>query len=155
MPPSQPIARIQRVQFKSANIGPIGVGGYVAGQFYRAAKHTGLNAATIKVGALVFRGQMNSQTVAVAKEGMQLELGDRVCTGPDTLVLIEFLIGGRVSVNASTEVVVDSERSVADVNLPTGRQALKALAGLFKLDAKALKQPLEIQTNGGTMAIKG
>lgn len=155
MPPSQPIARIQRVQFKSGNIGPMGVGGYVPGQFYRAAKHTGLNAATIKVGALVFRGQMNSQTVAVAKENMLLELGDQVCTGPDTLVLIEFLIGGRVGVDANTEVVINSERSVVDLNTPAGRTIVNTLKALVGWDRSRLKQPIEIQTNGGTMGIKG
>jgi hypothetical protein len=149
--PSQSVARIQRMQFKNGNIGPINTGGYTPGQFYRAAKHTGLTTGTIKVGALVFRGL----TVAVAKENMLLEIADRVCTGPDVIVAIEFLIGGRVSVNVSTEVVVETDRSVVDVNVAPGRAGVLTFSRLFKLDAKALKQPLEIQTNGGTMAIKG
>ena len=150
MLPAQPVARLQDMKSLKAPVGPIGVGGYVAGQFYRWNKNRSLNAGTIKVGALVFRGEMNSQSVAVAKIGMMLEIGDRICTGPDTVLTIEFLIGGRVSVNRSTEIAIESERSVLDVNGPTG---LKAFAGLFK--SHELKQPIEIQTNGGTMGIKG
>jgi hypothetical protein len=151
MDTSQAVARIQRLQSKLNKVGPIGSPGYVAGQFYRVMQKPGLANGTSKVHALVFRGDM----VAVAKENMLLQLHDRLCTGPDTLALIEFLIGGRVSVNSSTEVIVDTERSVVDGNNGAARTGNKALASLFKLDARALKQPLEIQTNGGTMAIKG
>jgi hypothetical protein len=148
-PSSIAVARLMRVQSKLMM--PTNRT-YVPGQFYRHVPHmNGLTAQSLKVGVIVFRADM----VAVAKECMPLFMGDRICTGPETLTAVEFLIGGRVGINASTQVVIDSERSVADVNTPAGRAFINALRVLVKWDAKALKQPLEIQTNGGTMAIKG
>jgi len=143
--PSQAVARLVRVQPKSGHA-PVGNVNYVLGQFYRFVPNAPPSTKSMKVGALVFRGD----NVAVGKEGMLLALHDRVCTGPDTLGLIEFLIGGRTSLSESTEVVIDSERSVFNVNAPTG---LAAFMSLFKNNQ--LRRPIEIQTNGGTMGIKG
>jgi hypothetical protein len=148
--PSEAVARIQDIAHRRVRVGPIGTPGYVPGQFYLATNMMG-PAGSTKVHALVFRGKF----VAVAHENMLLKIGDRVRTGPDILMALEFLIGGRVGINESTEVVIDSERSVADHNTPTYRVLLKNFALWTKADAKALKQPLEIQTNGGTMGIKG
>jgi len=147
---SQAVARLQRVQSKSQNA-LVTNANYIPGHFYRFVSNSGISTRTMKVAALVFRGDQ----VAVAKENMPLALNDRVCTGPDTLGLIEFLIGGRVTVNASTEVVINSERSVVDVNTPVGRTIINTLAVLVGWDNRTLRRPLEIQTNGGTMGIKG
>src|SRR5688572_29797582 len=100
MDPSQAVARIQRVQLSGHNIGPVGTPGYIAGQFYRIAQTPGLGAGNMtKVHALVIRGDM----AAVPKENMLLAIGDRIRTGPGIVLLVEFLIGGRVSINQSTE----------------------------------------------------
>lgn len=80
---------------------------------------------------------------------------DHFVTNPNTLAALEFLIGGRVGINQSTDVEILSERSVGDSQLPVKRMVLKNGSVWVKADAKTLKQPLEIQTNGGTMGIRG
>lgn len=80
---------------------------------------------------------------------------DRYITDANTVATLEFLIGGRVGINKNTEVEVVNERSVADGKTPVKRFVLKNGAMLIKADAKTLKQPIEIQTNGGVMGIKG
>lgn len=75
-------------------------------------------------------------------------LQDHFSTSGNTLAALEFLIGGRVGINQNTEVEVSTERSVQCLTLKKGGLWVKA-------DAKTLKQPIEIQTNGGTMGIKG
>ena len=80
---------------------------------------------------------------------------DRYITDGTTVATLEFLIGGRVGINKNTEVEVINERSVADKNTQVKRFVLKKGAMLIKADAGTLKQPIEIQTNGGVMGIKG
>ncbi len=80
---------------------------------------------------------------------------DHFVTNSNTLAALEFLIGGRVGINQSTDVEVLSERSVGDSQLPVKRMVLKGGSMWVKADAKTLKQPLEIQTNGGVMGIRG
>lgn len=80
---------------------------------------------------------------------------DRYITDATTVATLEFLIGGRVGINKNTEIEVINERSVADKNTPVKRFVLKKGAMLIKADAGTLKQPIEIQTNGGVMGIKG
>lgn len=81
------------------------------------------------------------------------ELKDHFKTSRDTVAALEFFIGGRVGVNRDTEIEIVTERSVADQNIGTQRIILHN-GGLWMKSGK-LKKPLEIQTNGGTMAIKG
>jgi hypothetical protein len=83
------------------------------------------------------------------------QTGDLIRTDGNTLLTIEFLIGGRVGVNTSTEVELVNERAVADKDIGVKRAILKNGSIWVKADAKTLKQPLEIQTNGGTMGIRG
>lgn len=150
--PSEAVARIQSIVVNSA---PVARGsGVVRGNFYKAsivgAGVTGqITGQSTYVHCLVFR----NDTAAVGEVNMPLALKDRIVVGPGTLVAIEFLIGGRVGINQSTQVVINSNRSVVDVNTALGRSFMNTVK-LF-LDANKLKQPLEIQTNGGTMAIKG
>lgn len=80
---------------------------------------------------------------------------DHYITDKNTVAALEFLIGGRVGINRDTDVEIISERSVADGKTPVKRVVLKNGSIWVKADAKALKQPLEIQTNGGVMGIKG
>lgn len=79
---------------------------------------------------------------------------DRFKTSRNTLAALEFLIGGRVGINQNTDVEIVNERSVVD-SLEGKRLVLKAGGVWVKADAKSLKQPLEIQTNGGIMGIRG
>ena len=80
---------------------------------------------------------------------------DRYLTDGATIAALEFLIGGRVGINRDTTIEIVNERSVADSNLSVKRIVLKSGSLWVKADAKTLKQPLEIQTNGGVMGIKG
>lgn len=80
---------------------------------------------------------------------------DHYITDKNTVAALEFLIGGRVGINKDTDVEVVNERSVADGKTNVKRVILKSGALWVKADAKTLKQPLEIQTNGGVMGIKG
>lgn len=79
---------------------------------------------------------------------------DHFKTSKNTLAALEFLIGGRVGINQSSDVEIVNERSVVD-NQQGKRLVLKSGGLWMKADAKSLKQPLEIQTNGGIMGIRG
>jgi hypothetical protein len=57
--------------------------------------------------------------------------------------------------NTDTQIVMADERSVVEGKVSTKRAILKEGSIWVKPDARALKRPLEIQTNGGTLGIKG
>ena len=81
-------------------------------------------------------------------------LKDHYLTDPNTVAALEFLIGGRVGINSDTEIEIVDQRSVASNT--TGKRIVLNRGSLWvKADARSLKQPLEIQTNGGVMGIKG
>lgn len=80
---------------------------------------------------------------------------DHFITDASTIAALEFLIGGRVAINKDTDIEIVNERSVADGKTSVKRVILKNGSLWVKADAKSLKQPLEIQTNGGVMGIKG
>lgn len=80
---------------------------------------------------------------------------DRYLTDGATIAALEFLIGGRVGINRDTTIEIVNERSVADSGQNVKRIVLKNGSLWVKADAKTLKQPIEIQTNGGVMGIKG
>jgi hypothetical protein len=79
---------------------------------------------------------------------------DHYITDGNTVAALEFLIGGRVGINKNTDIEIVDARSVSD-GKPVKRVVLKNGGLWVKADAKQLKQPLEIQTNGGVMGIKG
>ena len=88
--------------------------------------------------------------------GTALSIGDTVVTGDKTTVTLEFTIGGRAGINSSSSVVVVSERSVDD----SGTDVPKTLTRMFDVfglygNVQAKSQPVEIQTNGGVIGIKG
>jgi hypothetical protein len=97
-------------------------------------------------------GDAQSYPVSVNTTGY---VKDHFMTDTNTLAALEFLIGGRVGINKDTDIEIVNERSVADGSLEVKRIILKNGSLWVKADAKALKQPLEIQTNGGVMGIKG
>ena len=127
---------------------------YFAGKFMPVVTSGNMTGPVQDVPAVILRHE-NQLTGAVASIGTLLYIGDFIKTGPDTIMAIEFLIGGRGGVNRGTCIEIVNERSVADGHNGARRLVLKNAALWTKADAKALKQPLEIQTNGGTMAIKG
>jgi hypothetical protein len=89
-------------------------------------------------------------------ENVTLQTGDIIKTDPNTILAFEFLIGGRVGVNANTEVKLTGERSIEGVNVSAKTHALKIWdLWVSNTSARALRTPIEIQTNGGTMGIKG
>ncbi|MBS2035946.1 FecR domain-containing protein [bacterium] len=96
-------------------------------------------------------GENQSYPVTVNATGY---VQDHFRTSINTLAALEFLIGGRVGINQNSDVEVVNERSVVDQQLGK-RLVLKSGGVWIKADARSLKQPLEIQTNGGIMGIRG
>ena len=90
-----------------------------------------------------------------ADQGSLLQTGDIIETGKGTVAAVEFLIGGRVGMNTETQVEMTGEREVDDHGVGPKRAILKEGSIWVKADAKTLRQPIEIRTNGGTMGIKG
>ncbi len=80
-----------------------------------------------------------------------LQPGDVIGTDGNTVMALEFALGGRVGVNKSSEIEITTERSVNS----TTTDALKISKGGLWAKCGALKEPLEIQTNGGVIGIKG
>ena len=83
--------------------------------------------------------------------GDALREGDIVTTGPDTVLAFELTAGGRVGVNVGSTVELLNPREVTDPNAP----AFRLSKGGMWAKCGDLKEPLEIQTNGGVMGIKG
>ncbi|MCY7303296.1 MAG: hypothetical protein LH654_09740 [Thermoleophilia bacterium] len=112
--------------------------------FQHNANHgKGPGRATVKRDGKLYSGLLNSK----------LQNGDIIKTDGNTVVAVEFIIGGRVGININTEVEMINERAVAIRGESTTRAALKN-AGLW-VKADKLREPLEIQTNGGVTSIKG
>jgi hypothetical protein len=109
--------------------------------------------ANYKVPAVLIRqvpGQVDSFTVVSID--MIVKLGDVIWTSPEWALAIEFIIGGRVGINPGAKVKIASERSVVDV-AHHGRILMRK-GGMWAKGSR-LNEPLEIQTNGGVMGIKG
>ena len=73
-----------------------------------------------------------------------------ISTAPNTVLAFEFLAGGRVGINTDSTVMIDNETTVSAL----GRATLLDQASMWVKMAKTT-EPLEIQTNGGVMGIKG
>ena len=80
---------------------------------------------------------------------------DHFVTNKNTVAALEFLIGGRVGLNKDSDIQIVDDHSIKDGKTSVTRIILKSGAMWVKADAASLKQPLEIQTNGGVMGIKG
>lgn len=90
-----------------------------------------------------------------ASKNSVLQDGDVATTGDNTVLALEFLIGGRVGVNRSSSVELVNERSVSNAGQTGPRAKLTSGSAWVKPASQTLKQPLEIQTNGGIMGIRG
>ncbi len=86
--------------------------------------------------------------------GSEGAIHDHFKTDARTVAALEFYIGGRVGVSPNTDIEIVSERSVSDVDPPVQRVILRD-GTLWLKSSRKLTRPLEIQTNGGTMGIKG
>ena len=98
--------------------------------------------------------EMHPTLTMLAIEGTLLYVGDVVKTGKSTMAALEFLIGGRVGINKDAAIEIVNERSVA----PFGEAVAQTIGQTWKNSSSAwkLKEPLEIQTNGGTLGgLKG
>ena len=148
MQKSEPVARIMNMLvFNGTKMVPPELQN---GKFQPIAVNTSQGGQSYVAPAVVIRGSGALASVSVAHENQLLCIGDFVRTGPDTLMTIEFLIGGRAGVNRGTIVEISSERSVSD-----GANGFWRLLGKnIGIHLKGRKRPLEIQTNGGT-TIKG
>ena len=58
-----------------------------------------------------------------------------------------------MGINRDAWVTIVSERSVADTTIDLKKIILRQAGALYKM--YRLKEPMEIQTNGGVMGIKG
>ena len=106
-----------------------------------------------KPGITVVHNRGGFQFAEPAWMGMPVWIGDGLITGQNTVAAVEFVIGGRVGINKDSWVKVATERSVADAHVDLKKIILRK-AGMWAKMAK-LKEPLEIQTNGGVLGIKG
>lgn len=87
----------------------------------------------------------------VGSEGI---VTDHFRTDAKTVAALEFFIGGRVGVAQDTEMEIVTDRSVSSVGPAIQRVVLRN-GTLWMKSGSKLSRPLEIQTNGGTMGIKG
>jgi hypothetical protein len=83
--------------------------------------------------------------------GALLRIGDTAVTGEDTTAAFEFAIGGRVGVKPETKVKVTSERSARLIGVDPNA---KDEPGGIWAKCDKLKEPMEVQTNGGIMGMK-
>ena len=105
-------------------------------------------------GLLVTHRRGGVQLTDAAWHGMPVFIGDKLTTSPAIVASVEFVLGGRVGINHSSAVIV-KERSVIDD--PASISWKRVVLRKYGMWAKAtnLREPLEIQTNGGVIGIKG
>jgi hypothetical protein len=126
--------------------------GFEVGRYYplRSDMGAGRGLPSMKVPAVI----IHDHQFAVAAIGMTLCVRDLFVTSPGVVATLEFLIGGRVGVNEGTSIEIVNERSVVDGHVSFARM-VKKTASLWVTGIGEVKQPIEIQTNGGVMGIKG
>lgn len=139
MLPNQPVARIMSVQ---STVTYHAQSQFKANQFYPLSRTPLGNFKTLRVGAIVIRGG----TFAIATQNLLLCIGDIVRTSSDTIALIEFLIGGRLSVNRGAEYKIINDRAGSQYTTPNIGHNTVLTGG---------RTVIEIQTNGGVFGIKG
>ncbi|MFN8612394.1 MAG: FecR domain-containing protein [Vulcanimicrobiota bacterium] len=86
--------------------------------------------------------------------GAQGAISDHFKTDPATVAALEFFIGGRVGVARDTDLEIVTDRSVSAL-APRLKRVVLHKGVLWMKSARPLTEPLEIQTNGGTLGIKG
>lgn len=105
------------------------------------------------LGILVTHRRGGMEVTEPAWLQMPVFLGDILVTGPLVVSSIEFVIGGRVGINSDSAVKVAGERWVEDARSDLKRIVLRKF-GIWE-KTKRLKEPLDIQTNGGIVGIRG
>jgi hypothetical protein len=154
---TEPVARIVDMQVISYNGGGSPYSG-MSSSFNKpeVVRISQVDFDFLSLEALVFRptSVVGTYVRMKARRGMPLFLGDIVYNGTYVISCLEFFIGGRVSLNSSASCVIDTERSVVQHHKSAARTALER-ARSWSPQKHQYKQPLEIQTNGGTMGIKG
>jgi hypothetical protein len=146
----EPVARILSILSGTGGALPFPNGSHIPGHFYPLGRGQSVsNFPSTSVALVVIRGN----TFAVGALNMPLNVRDFIRTGPTCLACLEFLIGGRVGINKGTFIEIVNERSVADGSTSVWQVAMKS--GSLWWKQNELKQPIEIQTNGGVMGIKG
>ena len=93
-------------------------------------------------------------TVAAAFPFMDTMIKDEYVTDGSTVAAIEFVTGGRVGINKNTKIEVVSESAVTENGKPLVKR-LKVKSGRILAKISKRKDPLEIETAGGVMGIKG
>lgn len=86
-------------------------------------------------------------------EGDAIRKGDIVSTDQNTILAFRFAVGGEVHLNTSAKIKVTSERTLVDVGGGL-KISEKSLSSLWAKCNK-LKEPVEIQKDGGIMGIRG
>ncbi len=89
-------------------------------------------------------------TTTPLKLGDFLQPGDVVGTDGNTVMAFEFVVGGRIGINTTSEVELNTERSVKATT-----DSLQLHDGHVSAKPSDPRVPIEIQTNGGVMGIKG
>jgi len=85
--------------------------------------------------------------------GDSVRQGDIISTGTNTVLEFSLAIGGRVGVNTSAKIEVTGPRTVKDVS---GNITVSIPSIFNKLTrCGKLKEPIEIQENGGVTGQKG
>ena len=105
------------------------------------------------VNAVMLRKINGADHLAVTYEGMPLRIGDVLKTGPECVMAIAFVLGGRVGINRASTVEVVTERSVTD-HSQTIMKILLRQGGIWAKVATQT-QPRLIQMTGGVMGGKG
>jgi hypothetical protein len=80
----------------------------------------------------------------------QLRRGDVVRTDGNTFAQVELDIGGRISIQPSSEIEVIDDRRASPADPP-----FKLTKGGVWAKCAAMREPLEIQTTGGVIGVKG
>ncbi|MBS2038418.1 FecR domain-containing protein [bacterium] len=86
--------------------------------------------------------------------GAQGSISDHFKTDTATVAALEFFIGGRVGVARDTDIEIVTDRSVSSIG-PRVKRVVLHHGLLWMKSNRPLSEPLEIQTNGGTLGIKG
>lgn len=97
----------------------------------------------------LIRSFQDGKYISKAFSEMEIVVGDIIVTGTGMRCTSEFLLGGRIEFNSASAVCIESERSVR--SLGESRNLLSR-GGIWA--KPSLKEPLEIQTNGGILGIK-
>ena len=103
-------------------------------------------------GCFVIRSGKHGEMIGRAAREMPILLGDIIVTGSSTNCAIEFLLGGRTGINPGAVVGIGAARTVT----PLSPQSFRWFTNKYSWTARRgnLSEPLEIQTNGGTMGGK-